>query len=99
MYTPSISPTDGQLVLFAPKPAQEMKEEQRVREVQRINSQAAKEDALRIWNLLRAVRVQSSLSGSGRPRLLLQREILPLDGQRAGLPLNLVKKRSKEVVF
>ena len=29
----------GQLVLFAPKPVQKMEEEQRVREVQRINSQ------------------------------------------------------------
>ena len=42
------------------------------------------------------VHAQSSLSGSGRPRLLLQHEILP---QRLRLPFNLVKKRSKEVVY
>ena len=61
--------------------------------------QAAKEDALKIWNLLRVVRAQSSLSGSGRPRLLLQHEILPLEAQRVRLPLNLANKRSKEVVY
>ena len=61
--------------------------------------QAAKEDALKIWNLLRVIRAQSSLSGSGRPRLLLQHEILPLEAQRVRLPLNLANKRSKEVVY
>ena len=50
---------------------------------------------MKIWDLVRAVRAHSDVSGSGRrPRLLLQHEILPLEDQRDLL----VKKRSKEVV-
>ena len=56
---------------------------------------------MKIWDLVRAVRAHSDVSGSGRrPRLLLQHEILPLEDQKKDLlPFNLVKKkRSKEVV-
>ena len=57
---------------------------------------------MKIWDLVRAVRAHSDVSGSGnvRPRLLLQHEILPLEDQKRDLlPFNLVKKkRSKEVV-
>ena len=60
---------------------------------------AAKEATLKIWDLLRAVHAHSG--ASGRPRLLLQHEILPLElaQQRDHLPFSLVEKRSKEVVF
>ena len=53
---------------------------------------------MKIWDLVRAVHSHPDVSGSGRPRLLLQHEILPLEDQRDLLPFNLVMKRSKEVV-
>ena len=55
---------------------------------------------MKIWDLVRAAHSHSDVSGSGngRPRLLLQHEILPLEDQRDLLPFNLVEKRSKEVV-
>ena len=53
---------------------------------------------MKIWDLVRTVHSHSGVSGSGRPRLLLQHEILPLEDQRDLLPFNLMEKRSKEVV-
>ena len=55
---------------------------------------------MKIWDLVRAVQAHSDVSGSGngRPGLLLQHEILPLEDQRDLLPFNLVMKRSEEVV-
>ena len=54
---------------------------------------------MKIWDFLRAV--HSDVSGHGRPKLLLQHEVLPMvDAERDYPPLTLVKKkRAKEVVY
>ena len=56
---------------------------------------------MKIWDFLRAV--HSDVSGHGRPKLLLQHEVLPLvdAAGRDFPPLTLVKKkkRAKEVVY
>ena len=56
--------------------------------------QVAKEDALRIWDLVRP-----HFKNRGRPKLLVQHEILPFEvEQQQKMPFHFSGKRSKEVV-